>query len=71
MGKTWKALQEFKEGNAVFTFPNTPVKCAGAPQKIMYLSDAFLRKVIHLLDLMIMWLKSITPNLTRMFYATI
>nr|XP_020445116.1 sulfide:quinone oxidoreductase, mitochondrial-like isoform X2 [Monopterus albus] len=42
--KTWKALQNFKEGNAVFTFPNTPVKCAGAPQKIMYLSDAFLRK---------------------------
>ncbi|XP_041795214.1 sulfide:quinone oxidoreductase, mitochondrial-like [Chelmon rostratus] len=42
--KTWKALQNFKEGNAVFTFPNTPVKCPGAPQKIMYLSDAFLRK---------------------------
>ncbi|KAF3688697.1 Sulfide:quinone oxidoreductase, mitochondrial [Channa argus] len=42
--KTWKALQNFKEGNAVFTFPNTPVKCAGAPQKIMYLTDAYLRK---------------------------
>ncbi|KAK7891047.1 hypothetical protein WMY93_023010 [Mugilogobius chulae] len=42
--KTWKALKDFKEGNAVFTFPNTPVKCAGAPQKIMYLSDAYLRK---------------------------
>ncbi|KAM9815194.1 sulfide:quinone oxidoreductase, mitochondrial isoform 2-T2 [Syngnathus typhle] len=42
--KTWAALQSFKEGNAVFSFPNTPVKCAGAPQKIMYLSDAFLRK---------------------------
>lgn len=42
--KTWKALQDFKEGNAVFTFPNTPVKCAGAPQKIMYLTDAYLRK---------------------------
>ncbi|XP_031696614.1 sulfide:quinone oxidoreductase, mitochondrial-like, partial [Anarrhichthys ocellatus] len=42
--KTWKALQDFKEGNAVFTFPNTPVKCAGAPQKIMYLADAYLRK---------------------------
>ncbi|XP_034541446.1 sulfide:quinone oxidoreductase, mitochondrial-like [Notolabrus celidotus] len=42
--KTWQALQNFKEGNAVFTFPNTPVKCAGAPQKIMYLSDAYLRK---------------------------
>lgn len=29
----------------MFSFPNTPVKCAGAPQKIMYLTDAFLRKV--------------------------
>uniref|UniRef100_A0A5F9DR72 Sulfide:quinone oxidoreductase, mitochondrial n=1 Tax=Oryctolagus cuniculus TaxID=9986 RepID=A0A5F9DR72_RABIT len=42
--KTWKALQDFKEGNAIFTFPNTPVKCAGAPQKIMYLSEAYFRK---------------------------
>ncbi|XP_077452329.1 sulfide:quinone oxidoreductase, mitochondrial [Stigmatopora argus] len=42
--KTWTALQNFKEGNAVFSFPNTPIKCAGAPQKIMYLTDAFLRK---------------------------
>lgn len=42
--KTWKALKDFKAGNAVFSFPNTPVKCAGAPQKIMYLSDAYLRK---------------------------
>lgn len=42
--KTWKALQDFKEGNALFTFPNTPVKCAGAPQKIMYLSEAYFRK---------------------------
>ncbi|XP_048829381.1 sulfide:quinone oxidoreductase, mitochondrial [Brienomyrus brachyistius] len=44
VNKTWDALQNFKEGNAVFSFPNTPVKCAGAPQKIMYLSDAYLRK---------------------------
>ncbi|CAL8373380.1 unnamed protein product [Arctogadus glacialis] len=42
--KTWIALQNFKEGNAIFTFPNTPVKCAGAPQKIMYLADSYLRK---------------------------
>ncbi|NXX67490.1 SQOR protein, partial [Spizella passerina] len=42
--KTWRALQDFNEGNAIFTFPNTPVKCAGAPQKIMYLADAYLRK---------------------------
>ncbi|XP_006778040.1 PREDICTED: sulfide:quinone oxidoreductase, mitochondrial isoform X1 [Myotis davidii] len=42
--KTWRALQDFKEGNAIFTFPNTPVKCAGAPQKIMYLSEDYFRK---------------------------
>nr|XP_033776760.1 sulfide:quinone oxidoreductase, mitochondrial isoform X1 [Geotrypetes seraphini]XP_033776762.1 sulfide:quinone oxidoreductase, mitochondrial isoform X1 [Geotrypetes seraphini]XP_033776763.1 sulfide:quinone oxidoreductase, mitochondrial isoform X1 [Geotrypetes seraphini] len=42
--KTWKAMQDFKKGNAIFTFPNTPVKCAGAPQKIMYLSEAYFRK---------------------------
>lgn len=42
--KTWRALQDFKKGNAIFTFPNTPVKCAGAPQKIMYLSEEYLRK---------------------------
>ncbi|XP_056428186.1 sulfide:quinone oxidoreductase, mitochondrial isoform X2 [Hyla sarda] len=41
--KTWKALQDFKKGNAIFTFPNTPVKCAGAPQKIMYLAEEYLR----------------------------
>uniref|UniRef100_UPI00398EE831 sulfide:quinone oxidoreductase, mitochondrial n=1 Tax=Pristiophorus japonicus TaxID=55135 RepID=UPI00398EE831 len=43
--KTWKALQDFREGNAIFTFPNTPIKCAGAPQKIMYLSEHYLRKI--------------------------
>lgn len=42
--KTWEFLRGFKGGNAVFTFPNTPIKCAGAPQKIMYLADDWLRK---------------------------
>lgn len=41
---TRAALSNFKSGNAVFTFPATPVKCAGAPQKIMYLADDVLRK---------------------------
>ncbi len=41
---TWKLLREVKSGNAVFTFPSTPVKCAGAPQKIMYLADEQLRR---------------------------
>ncbi|XP_053207152.1 sulfide:quinone oxidoreductase, mitochondrial-like [Panonychus citri] len=42
--KTWKCLQATKSGNAIFTFPNTPIKCAGAPQKIMYLADDHWRK---------------------------
>ena len=33
-----------KGGNAVFTFPNSPIKCAGAPQKIMYLAEEIWRK---------------------------
>jgi sulfide:quinone oxidoreductase len=41
---TWDTLRSFKGGNAVFTFPNTPIKCAGAPQKIMYLADDWLRR---------------------------
>ena len=41
---TRAALAAFRGGNAVFTFPSTPVKCAGAPQKIMYLADDVIRK---------------------------
>jgi sulfide:quinone oxidoreductase len=41
---TWDALRHFKQGNAVFTFPNTAIKCAGAPQKIMWLADHWMRK---------------------------
>ncbi|CAG0914542.1 unnamed protein product [Notodromas monacha] len=39
VSKTYPAIRNFEKGNAIFTFPNTPVKCAGAPQKIMYLTD--------------------------------
>lgn len=41
---TWQALQAFRGGNAIFTFPATPIKCAGAPQKIMYLADDHFRR---------------------------
>lgn len=41
---TWQNLETIDGGNAIFTFPSTPVKCAGAPQKIMYLADDHLRK---------------------------
>ncbi|GAM14726.1 FAD-dependent pyridine nucleotide-disulphide oxidoreductase [Mesobacillus selenatarsenatis SF-1] len=41
---TWESIQNFKGGNAIFTHPNTPIKCGGAPQKIMYLADDAFRK---------------------------
>lgn len=41
--RTWEAIRSFKGGNAIFTFPSTPIKCAGAPQKIMYLADDTFR----------------------------
>lgn len=41
---TFKAIQSLKGGNAVFTHPATPIKCGGAPQKIMYLTEDYLRK---------------------------
>ena len=41
---TWKTISEFKGGTALFTMPPPPIKCAGAPQKIMYLADDAFRK---------------------------
>ena len=48
---TWTEMQKFiedaksgKKVKAVFTHPNTPIKCGGAPKKIMYLTDARLRE---------------------------
>ncbi|WP_428686997.1 TIGR01244 family sulfur transferase [Roseibium sp.] len=35
---TWQLVQETKTGRALFTQPPMPIKCAGAPQKAMYLS---------------------------------
>lgn len=41
---TWNCIRNFKGGTAVFTMPGTPVKCGGAPQKIMYLADDAFRR---------------------------
>jgi len=35
---TWECVQSLKHGRALFTQPAMPIKCAGAPQKAMYLS---------------------------------
>ena len=41
---TWECIQNIKEGTALFTQPPMPIKCAGAPQKIMYLAADRFRK---------------------------
>lgn len=41
---TWNVLKNFKGGNAIFTQPTTPIKCGGAPQKIMYLAADYFKK---------------------------
>ncbi len=35
---TWQLVQNLKSGKAIFTQPPMPIKCAGAPQKALYLS---------------------------------
>ena len=41
---TWECVRNFKGGTALFTMPNTAVKCGGAPQKIMYLAEDHFRR---------------------------
>ena len=41
---TWKCIRDFSGGTALFTVPNTAVKCGGVPQKIMYLADDAFRR---------------------------
>jgi len=35
---TWDQVQKLRSGKALFTQPAMPIKCAGAPQKALYLS---------------------------------
>jgi sulfide:quinone oxidoreductase len=42
--KTAQMIQQFKGGDAIFTMPPVPIKCAGAPQKIMYLAEEIFQK---------------------------
>lgn len=42
--KTWEFIRNFEGGIAVFTNPSTPIKCGGAPHKIMYLACDYWEK---------------------------
>ena len=49
--KTWEIMQKYiaqaksgKKTKFVFTHPSTPIKCGGAPKKIIYLTNARLKE---------------------------
>lgn len=43
--QVYSKIKKVESGTAIFTFPNTPVKCPGAPQKIAYIAEDYFRKV--------------------------
>jgi sulfide:quinone oxidoreductase len=49
---TWHLVQNLRQGRALFTQPPMPIKCAGAPQKALYLScDYWTRNnLLHNID---------------------
>ncbi len=59
---TWQLVQQLKGGTAIFTQPPMPIKCAGAPQKAVYLScDAWKRRGV--LDSISVEFDTATPGL--------
>ncbi|MGG7644999.1 TIGR01244 family sulfur transferase [Rhodovulum sp. YNF3179] len=50
---TWELVQSLKGGKAIFTQPPMPIKCAGAPQKAMYLSADYWHRhgVLNTIDI--------------------
>ncbi len=44
VASTWENIRNLRHGTAMFTFPPPPIKCAGAPQKIMYLAEDHFRR---------------------------
>ncbi len=48
---TWELIKGLKKGRAIFHNPHTPVKCGGAPHKIMYLAADHWRRTGSLKDM--------------------
>jgi sulfide:quinone oxidoreductase len=41
---TWQNIRNLGKGTAIFTQPDSTVKCGGAPQKIMYLAEDYFKR---------------------------
>lgn len=48
---TWELIKGLRKGRAIFHNPHTPVKCGGAPHKIMYLAADHWRRTGVLKDM--------------------
>ena len=48
---TWELVKGLRSGRTLFTQPPMPIKCAGAPQKAMYLSADHWRRTGRLKDI--------------------
>lgn len=48
---TWENVRNLRRGRAIFTQPPMPIKCAGAPQKAMYLAADHWKKAGVLQDI--------------------
>lgn len=48
---TWQLVTQLQKGRALFTQPAMPIKCAGAPQKVMYLSADYWLQQQRLADI--------------------
>ena len=59
---TWELVQSLRSGRALFTQPPMPIKCAGAPQKAMYLSSNYWLRQGLLKDIDVSFYTS-TPGL--------
>ncbi|KAM8710770.1 hypothetical protein ACLKA7_017406 [Drosophila subpalustris] len=42
--RVFNCLRNIKEGNAIFSYPASSIKCAGAPQKIVYIAEHYFRR---------------------------
>ena len=41
---TWQSIRDLGKGTAIFTQPDSTIKCGGAPQKIMYLAEDYFKR---------------------------
>jgi len=48
---TWELVKAMKKGTAIFTMAPMPIKCAGAPQKALYLSCDYWKRQSVLKDI--------------------